>query len=276
MQTAQKTGYYTEGGPGTAHLGRWALRRVPTRELPDKGEEAGAGAEAVVGVAGEVAAEHFLFMEEAEDDQRDDEEEARKRPPGAKRKGSEEQHENSTEVHGMADEPIGSRGNDFLPFFDLDGARGETVLFHDPKRDEIADEYEELGENRQPKRDARPPETVIQSGEQQGRKENQLRPANDGFLLADLFLGAQPALNQLGIALHEINRGNRHGEEQDGHEDPSLPIVERTGGDEKKYSDENDGDERAEDDSCRETARSGHGFRRSLERQGESSRTQIF
>ena len=135
-------------------------------KLPEEGEEAGAGAETVVGIAGEVAGEHFFFAEEAEDDQRDDEEEAGERPPGAKRKRSEEQHENSAEVHGMADEPIGSGGDDFLAFFDLDGARGETVLFHDPKRDEIAGEDEELGKNREPKRDARPAETIIQSGDQ--------------------------------------------------------------------------------------------------------------
>jgi len=36
--------------------------------LPEEGDEAGAGAETVVGIAGEVAAEHFFFVEEAEDD----------------------------------------------------------------------------------------------------------------------------------------------------------------------------------------------------------------
>ena len=75
--------------------------------LPEEGEEAGAGAEAVVGIAGEVAAEHFFFVQEAEDDQRDDEEEARERPPGAEGHWREEQHENGAEVHGMPDEPIG-------------------------------------------------------------------------------------------------------------------------------------------------------------------------
>ena len=239
-------------------------RRLTARreKLPEEGEEAGAGAEAVVGIAGEVAAKHFFFVEEAEDDQRDGEEKARKRPPGAKRGRHEEQHENSAEVHGMADQPVGSSRDDALPFFDLDGARSETVLLHDPKGDQIAGEYEKLGKNRQPKRDARPAETVIQSREQQGRKDNQLGPSNDGFLLADFFLCSQPALNELGVALHEINRGNRHGEEQDGHEDPSLPIAERTGGDEKKYSDENEGDEGAKEEPCLETARGGHKFGR--------------
>src|SRR5258708_19777070 len=113
-------------------------------KLREEGEEAGAGAEAVVGIAGEVAAEHFFFVEEAEHDQRDDEEEARQRPPGAKRKRSEEQHENGAEVHGMADEPIGSSGNDFLSFFDLDVARGETVPFHNPNRDQIPAETTNL------------------------------------------------------------------------------------------------------------------------------------
>ncbi len=120
--------------------------------------------QAIVGIAGEVAAEHFFFVEEAEDNQRDDEEEARQRPPGAKRRRSEEQHEDSAEVHGMADEAIRSAGDDALPFFDLDGARGKTIFFHDPKGDQIAGEDEELGKNRQPKRDARPGETEIQSG----------------------------------------------------------------------------------------------------------------
>ena len=45
-----------------------------------------AGAEAVVGIASEVAAEHFFLVEEVEDHQRDHTEESRERPPGAKRK----------------------------------------------------------------------------------------------------------------------------------------------------------------------------------------------
>src|SRR5207245_4886572 len=116
------------------------------------------------GIAGEVAAESLFFVEEAEDDQRDDEEEAWKCPPGAQRKGRKEQHENRAEVHRMTDEPVRSSGDDFLPFFDLDGARSETILLHDPEGDQITGEYEELGENCQPKRDARPAEAVIESG----------------------------------------------------------------------------------------------------------------
>ncbi|OLB88317.1 MAG: hypothetical protein AUI12_05105 [Acidobacteria bacterium 13_2_20CM_2_57_6] len=92
------------------------------RKLPKEGEEAVASAEAVVGIAGEVATEHFFFFEEAEDDQRDDEEKARQRPPGAKRRSQEEQHENSAKIHGMADEPVRSCGDDSLPLFDLYGA----------------------------------------------------------------------------------------------------------------------------------------------------------
>ena len=248
---------------------RWRRKLASTRalygeprqgKLPEEGEEAGAGAEAVVGIAGEVTGEHFFFAEEAEDDQRDDEEEAGERPPGAKRKRSEEQHENSAEVHGMADEPVGSRRDDSLPFFDLDSARGETVLLHDPKGDQVAGEDEDLGENRQPKQDTRPGEAEIQSGNRCGPKGKQLGPANDGFLLADLFLSAQPALDQLGIALQEISRGNRHGKKQDGDENPALPIPERASGDEKKHSDENDGEEAAEDEPGLETAWSGHSF----------------
>jgi hypothetical protein len=68
-------------------------------------------------------------VEEAEDDQRDDRVETRQGPPGAERQGREEQHEDSPEVHGMADEPIWARGNDALPFFDLDGARSELFSF---------------------------------------------------------------------------------------------------------------------------------------------------
>src|SRR6266571_927412 len=240
---------------------------------PEEGEEAGTGAEAVVGIAGEVAAQHFFLVEEAEHDQGDNGEEARERPPGAKRERREEQHENGAEVHGMANEPIGSGGDDFLPFFDLDDARGETILFHDPKGDQQADEYPDLGENRKPKRKARPAETVIQAGDQQGPKDNPLGPANDGFLLGDLFLCSQPALDQSGIALQEINRGNRHGEEQQSHEDPSLPVPERTGGKEKKHGDENDCEKGAEDEPGLETAWGRHRIRRLWERQGESSRS---
>jgi len=93
-----------------------------------------------------------------------------------------------------------------------------------------------------------------------------LCPTNDGSLLADLFLCSQAALDQLRIALQEISRSNRHGEEQDGHENPALPIAERTGGKEKKRSDENDSDEAAEDEPGLEAARSGHGFRSLRER----------
>ena len=60
--------------PSTWLLG--ALRGRSTNSipaLPEEGEEAGAGAEAVVGIAWEVAAQHFFLVEEAEHDQRDDE-----------------------------------------------------------------------------------------------------------------------------------------------------------------------------------------------------------
>ena len=40
------------------------------RELPKEGEEAGARAEAIVGITGEVAAEHSFIVEEGEDDLR--------------------------------------------------------------------------------------------------------------------------------------------------------------------------------------------------------------
>src|SRR6266481_5169166 len=117
-------------------------KRPVEKKLPEEGEEAGTRAEAVVGIAREVAAQHFFFVEEAEDDQGDDEKEARERPPGAEGRRREKQHENSAEVHGMADEAIGTSGNDSLAFIDLDGARGKTVFFHDPEGDQIAGEDE--------------------------------------------------------------------------------------------------------------------------------------
>src|SRR5260370_37644128 len=117
-------------------------KRPVEKKLPEEGEEAGTGAEAVVAIAGEVAAEHFFFVDEAEDDQGDDEKEARERPPGAKRRRREKQHENSAEVHGMANEAIGTSGNDPLPCFGLDGAEGEGDLLHDPEGDQIACEDE--------------------------------------------------------------------------------------------------------------------------------------
>src|SRR5258708_26165443 len=129
----------------TAHGGGWPWEELRREKLPEEGQEAGAGAEAVVGIAGEVAAEHFFFVEETEDDQRDGEKETWQRPPGAKRQRREEQHENSAEVHGMADQPIGAPGDDFLPFPDSDCARGETILFQYPKGDQIAGEDHELG-----------------------------------------------------------------------------------------------------------------------------------
>src|SRR5579864_1228635 len=196
------------------------------QRLPEEGNEAGAGAEAVFGIAGEVAAEHFFFVEEAEDDERDDEEKTRQRPPGAERERRENQHENRAEVHGMADEAIGSGGNDSLALLDLNGAGGEAVLLHHPKGEERAGEDEGFGKNREPKRDARPAEAMIQAGDEDRREGNPLGPAKDGFLRADGFLGAQAALHQLGIALEEIRRGKGHGEEQQRHKRPGLPIAE--------------------------------------------------
>lgn len=46
----------------------------------------GAGAEAIFGIAGEVADEHSFFVEKAEDDQGDNSIDSRQRPPGAERK----------------------------------------------------------------------------------------------------------------------------------------------------------------------------------------------
>src|SRR5215469_6009089 len=122
--------------------------------LPEEGNKAGAGTQAIIGIAGEVAAKHFFFVEQAEHEERDDEEETRQRPPRAERQRREHHHEKRTEVHGMANEAIGPCGNDPMALLDLDGAGGEAVLLHDPKRDERADEEDDLRKNRQPKRDA--------------------------------------------------------------------------------------------------------------------------
>ena len=49
--------------------------------------------------------------------------------------------------------------------------------------------------------------------------------------------------------------GERHREEQQGYKDPPLPVAERTGGNEKKRSDKNDGEEGTEHESSGEAAR---------------------
>jgi len=155
-EKGQNRSLKTEGGGASGPPRKAGPTRAAQKKLPKEGEEAGAGAEAVVGIAGEVAAEHFFFVEEAEDDQGDNSEETRERPPGAERKRSEKQHENGAEVHGMADEAVGPGGDDALPFFDLDGARGETVFLHDPKGDQVAGEDKELGKNLQPEQNGNP------------------------------------------------------------------------------------------------------------------------
>ena len=172
--------------------------------LPQQREEARASAEAVVGIAGEVAAEQFFLVEEAKHKKGNDEEETGQRPPRAQRQRREGEHENRAEVHGMPDEAIGSGRDHSVSFLDLDGAGGKAVFLHDPKGDERSGEDEDLGKNCQPKRDAGPAEAVIQAGDEQGRKGQPLDPANDGLLLADRFLGSQAALHELGIALQEI------------------------------------------------------------------------
>ena len=124
------------------------LNSIPA--LPDEGEEVVARAEAGVGIAWEAVAQQFFLVEEAEHDPRDDEKETGQRPPGAQRKRRKEQHKNRAEVDQMPDEAIGSGGDHSVPLLDLDGARSKPVLFHDPKSDQIAGEYEDLGKNGQP------------------------------------------------------------------------------------------------------------------------------
>jgi hypothetical protein len=134
--------------------------------LPDERNEAGGGAEAIFGIAREVAAEDFFLVEDAEDEQRYEQEGTRQRPPGAQRQRREEEHENRSGIHGMPDEAIEAGGDHSLALLDLDGSGGKAVLLHDPNGDEIAGEDDDLGKNRQPKRDARPAEAVIQAGDE--------------------------------------------------------------------------------------------------------------
>src|SRR5215470_6591282 len=109
--------------PGAPRSG---LESSSDSRLPEEGEKAGARAEAVVGIAGEVAAQQFFFVEEAQHEEWDDDEETRERPPGAQRQRREDGHENRAEVHGMPDEAIGSGGDDPVPLLDLDGAGGKA------------------------------------------------------------------------------------------------------------------------------------------------------
>ena len=147
-----------------------SLNSIPA--LPEQGEQAVARAEAVVGIAWEVAAQHFFLVQEAEHDQRDDEYETEQRPPGAQRKRRQKQHKNRAEVHRMSNEAIRSGGDHSVSLLDLDGAGSKAVLFHDPKRYQIAGEYEDLRKNGQPTWDARPAEAVVQTGDKQGCKDN--------------------------------------------------------------------------------------------------------
>jgi len=70
-------------------LGRWQSEEAGGWKLPEEGEEAEAGAEAILGIAGELLAEEFLFVEEAENDQRNEEEKGGQGDIGAERHGHE-------------------------------------------------------------------------------------------------------------------------------------------------------------------------------------------
>jgi len=243
-----------------AKILRCRLLQSPVGALPNKRQEAEAGAKAILGIAGEVPAKGFFFVKDAQDKQRDDQQETRQRPPRAQRQRREQQHENRPGIHGMPHEAIGARRNHFLPLHYLDGASGKTVLLHDPQSDQIPGEHDDLGKNRQPKWEARPPEAIVQAGDEQRHKNDPLENANDDSLLPRLFFGLQPALDKLGIALQEIRRGNRHGDEQQSHEDPSLPVTDRAGGNEEKRDDESPGEQGAQNEPRYEAALSGYGF----------------
>src|SRR5215472_14243655 len=123
----------------------WQIQALDIRDLPEEGDEAGAGAEAVVGVAGEVAAEQFFLVEVAKDEERDDEKETRERPPRAQRERREDEHENRAEVHGLPGEAIEPSRDHSVSFFDLHGAGWKEVFSQELKGDQRAVEDKDKG-----------------------------------------------------------------------------------------------------------------------------------
>ena len=131
-------------------------RRLPSfgrgAVLPEERDEPEAGAQAVFGIAGQLAAEDSFLVEQAQDDAGDEEGKGRPGEIGAERQGNEKPHHDHAEIHGVAHNAVGPGRDDRLAGPDLNDARSEAVNMKHPEHEEVRAKNEDQGKNREPQR----------------------------------------------------------------------------------------------------------------------------
>lgn len=228
--------------------------------LPDVGDETEWGVEAVLGIAGEFAAETILLVEQPQNIKGNEEQEGGPDDKRAERDGNREPQQQSRRVHGMANGVIGPGGDHGLIRFDLNRARCKAIDREHPDDQEIRSQNHGLRQDLEPERDgteeaARPAKAVVEAGEKNRQKRDQLHQPDGQRLFAPFFLGLHPALKELPIVLIVIDERGHGGRKRYRQQDPTLPESPRAGREEKQRDNQRKAERKTKENSCAE----GHG-----------------
>ena len=118
---------------------------------------------AIGGVTRKICGEEAFFIEKARGEHSNEGRDQQQRPKRAERKWNCEEKDERTQVHGMTDEGVESRGDDLLVFFNFYCRGGVRVGAKNAEYDEHGEGNADIAEDHDRGGDRRPAKAVIES-----------------------------------------------------------------------------------------------------------------
>src|SRR5262249_20522506 len=195
----------------------------------------------VVRVPGQISLQDFLLVEEPPHEHGHEGHDEAERPPRTERERKGDEQPDGAGVHGVTHVRVRSTVDHRLVLLHANVRCGETVDPDHPENEEEGQNDQHGGENREPRRDRRPPVSVIERGQDHQRKEREEDQRDDDFLgplLLMLRPGLHPALEKRSVVDRQVH-GEGHGDcGKRPEEEPALPVVERAGRPEDEHDKE--------------------------------------
>jgi len=171
--------------------------------------------QAIFAIPGQLLRQKLLFMEQPEDIKRQQQCVRRQGDVGSQGQRHGEKHHHAPRIHGMAHQSVWATGDHSLPGFDLNYARSEAVYPDHPEDDQQPAHDEPVAQHRKPRRHARPPQAVVQSGQKQNHEKCRLKPLNHASLLAELLFTPHSSFQQLPIMSIKVDEHRQDEGEDD-------------------------------------------------------------
>ena len=137
----------------------------------------------------------------------------------------------------MPDYAVQSGVDNFLILLHFDSPGQIGVLPQDLGVEQVADQKQGGRRPYGPGRQHAPSETPVEACGHEGSDKEKAAELDHGLLFSLFFLCIQPFLEQLRIFRQHDQAGAEHRHEKDAHQQPSLPVMERSRRHKKQKSD---------------------------------------